>query len=61
MVWSIIDEPWRRIYNGIATLLQKIADRAYEKAGVDEDLRVPKEMEIEADAETSWVAVDDRR
>lgn len=41
IIWSVIDEPWRRIYNAIASLLQRISDSIYERAGVDADLSKP--------------------
>lgn len=41
VVWAVIDEPWRRIYTAVASLLQRIADSVYEKAGVDADLVKP--------------------
>jgi len=39
VLWSIIDEPWRYIYDAIHDLLQRVSDRIYASAGFDEDMK----------------------
>ena len=40
MLWSIIDEPWRYIYDLISGWLHGISDFIYKRAGYDEDMEV---------------------
>jgi hypothetical protein len=38
MIIALIEEPWKRIYNSISSMLQKISDHLYNKSGIgDED------------------------
>jgi len=42
MLWSIVDEPWRYIYDLISGWLHGISDFIYKRAGYDEDMEVPE-------------------
>ena len=59
MVWAVIDEPWRRIYNAISALLQRIADSIYERAGVDADLSKPTTLKEALDEELAGCGADE--
>jgi hypothetical protein len=39
VIWSVIDEPWRYIYDAVHNLLQKISDRIYADTGFDSDMK----------------------
>lgn len=43
VVWAIIDEPWRYIYDAVASMLQRISNAVYRRAGYDSDMSVPGE------------------
>jgi hypothetical protein len=45
MVWTLLDEPWRLIYEAMARLFQKISDRVW--GDLDKDLRKGNEEEGE--------------
>jgi hypothetical protein len=48
VIWSIIDEPWRYIYDALHSLLQKISDKIYAGTGYEQDMK-----KISADEGTS--------
>jgi len=35
VMWSILDEPWRYIYEALANVFQKISDKIYSRAGYE--------------------------
>jgi hypothetical protein len=45
VIWSIIDEPWRYIYDAIHTLLQRISDKIYATSGFDRDMEKTPKLE----------------
>jgi len=42
---SVIDEPWRYIYDAIHNLLQRISDKIYAGTGYEQDLKRTKSVE----------------
>jgi len=59
VLWAVIDEPWRRIYSAVASMLQRIADSVYEKAGVDADLMKPVNLKEAMEEQLAACGVDE--
>jgi hypothetical protein len=38
IVWTVLNEPWRYIYEMLSGVYQRIADSIYKRAGLDQDL-----------------------
>jgi hypothetical protein len=38
MLWTVLDEPWRRLYRALSAMFQRIADRVRKSTGIDMDL-----------------------
>lgn len=46
MLWAVVDEPWRYIYDAIHSMLQRISDKVYADIGFDGDMeKMPKSPE----------------
>ena len=45
MIWSIIDEPWRYLYDAVRNIMQRISDKIYAGTGYDQDMKPDVKME----------------
>jgi len=45
-VWTIIDEPWRYIYDTVANTLQRISNSIYREVGYDDDIDFKEEEDV---------------